>query len=442
MNTTIKKLIKYTLVFVVMTSLQLGLLCIVASIPNTYIKKNTEISATYLSERFVFFNINEGDASSRIDRYADSILLNIAYSYDSATPIKSVMESAYYFTDYQNENYNLLDNVTGNMTSPDTNFKPYSRYWHGSNIIIKPMLVFFNLKQIYTINNIILLFLCIALLFSVKKHINIKVFCCLLISMIMISVWYVPMSLEYTWNFMIMLTASIAGIQLYKHKKELLSYLFFIVGMTTCYFDFLTTETITILVPLILIILMKYEDGRLGNLKEGLVYITINGGLWLLGYLLTWLSKWTLGSIILERNIFSDALNQAQYRMVGVTSELSELKEKIYAIIMNLSCVFPFSFIKENAYIAVIISFMGILMIMYVLKKKKTPTNLNQLLWLLSLIPLVRFLVLANHSYMHYFFTYRALISTILCICIIFAYNVDFKHIKERILRSCHKISN
>ena len=35
---------------------------------------------------------------------------------------------------------------------------------------------------------------------------------------------------------------------------------------------------------------------------------------------------------------------------------------------------------------------------------------------ILALIPILRFLVLSNHSYMHYFFTYRALMADVMIV--------------------------
>ena len=105
-----------------------ALLVLSAMIPKEYIRDNMLRSAEYLYESELFGDVIEGIDGSRIDRYADSILLNIAYHYDNDNPIRSVMLSAYYFTPFHEENENLLIAVRDDMGMN----RQYLRYWHGS----------------------------------------------------------------------------------------------------------------------------------------------------------------------------------------------------------------------------------------------------------------------------------------------------------------------
>ena len=424
----IKNLPKYIIVFVIITLIQLSVLVLSASIPTSKIQNKMEESADYLADNQMFFFANKYDYSSKIDRYADSILLNITYSIDWEHPMKSVMCSSYYHTDTANENSNFY-NAVYHDKAPNSN---YSRYWHGSISIIRPLHIFLNIKQIYIGSAIILLFLYVTLLFFTKKYINISTCITLIIASVMTSVWYVPLSLEYTWTFIIMLTASIIGILLSEKNSNHIPIMFFIVGSTTCYLDFLTTETITLLIPLVIIFTFRYKNNQIKMLKDELLYMVKISTVWLSGYAFTWLSKWTLASLILKENVFSNALHQASYRVAGATDKLSGMSEMTQAILRNISCIFPFSFISKNGYVAVIIFLLIAIAFLYIFKKKKTPTTLNTILCLIAVIPLVRFFVLSNHSYIHYFFTYRALISTIFCLGLLFVINFDFNFFKKK----------
>ena len=71
-------------------------LILVALIPREAIEENMLSSAKMLTEGERFGLAVEGLECSRIDRYADAILLNIAWSYDSEQPLRSVMLSSYY----------------------------------------------------------------------------------------------------------------------------------------------------------------------------------------------------------------------------------------------------------------------------------------------------------------------------------------------------------
>lgn len=70
------------------------------------------------------------------------------------------------------------------------------------------------------------------------------------------------MSLEYIWCFLIMFIASILTIFSYQKKQEVSGLFFLLVGNITAYFDFLSTETITLLFPLaLLLVLMQKITG-------------------------------------------------------------------------------------------------------------------------------------------------------------------------------------
>lgn len=104
-----------------------------ALIPRDAIRNNMTESAEFLKDGELFGEKIKGVDGSKIDRYADSILLGIAYQYDSGHPLESVMKSAYYYTEYQNENVNLYDAVTGGYEAN----QQYMRYWHGSIAVVR-----------------------------------------------------------------------------------------------------------------------------------------------------------------------------------------------------------------------------------------------------------------------------------------------------------------
>ena len=108
----LKTAAKYLAVFCAAAALMLALLLGAALIPREANAGNMRESAEYLAGSALFPLAVEGVEGSRIDRYADAILLNIGWNYDAEHPFRSAMLSAYYYSDWQNENDNLLDAVT------------------------------------------------------------------------------------------------------------------------------------------------------------------------------------------------------------------------------------------------------------------------------------------------------------------------------------------
>ncbi len=421
-------IIRYICLFLILIAVEFFLLVTSALIPKDLLKQNMTESADYLCEKQVFFYQNQRDASSLIDRYADSILLNIAYSYDSAHPVSSIMRASYYYTDTQNENNNLHATVTKNFP-PN---KEYSRYWHGSIAILRPLLTCFTLKEIYIILGIILYFLLILLLFFIKNHYKTAFFLIFIVGFVAISVWYTPMSLEYIWTILISLSFSILSIRLYNKGDEKLLTLLFIAGSITAYMDFLTTETLTLLIPLLLILLRKYDDLPKGESIKPLISFGIHGGiLWFLSYALTWGIKWLLASLILQKNVLTDALSQVSYRTTGDIVSL-KMPMQLGAVFKNLSCLFPFSYMKENNYLAVLGVSIALFICFMIFQKPWRECKFSLLLLGIACIPYIRYIALANHSYVHFFFTYRAQLASILCVLSAYVYGLDYDFIHKQ----------
>lgn len=419
-------IVKSVLSIFIITVIECLALTMVAMIPKNNIKQHMEESSDILLERSVFFYMNENDYASRIDRYADSILLNIAYSYNNKQPLKSVMQSAYYYDSTRNENENLKTTVTEH-TQPN---KDYIRYWHGSNIIVRPLLLFTNVNGIYTLNAIFIVSLLLITLIHLWKRINKAAATCMLISCIATSIWYVPFSLEYTWNIIIMFIASISSTYIYKKSSNALICFFIIIGNITAYFDFLSTETLTFAVPIICLLLLKHKENPLYNKTDYLKSTFHCGTSWLTGYISAWLMKWTIASIVLQTNVFQVALQQANTRISGDTANLSFVKQTIATLTRNIVCVFPFSYMQEHALLATFIT-VGIIGIFYYLFKKQQNADLSTILFLIAMIPYVRFILISNHSYLHYFFTYRAQLTSIFAVGLAIIYGIDKTLLKK-----------
>ena len=82
LKTTMVCTLRYAAVFIISLLVLSGILFATEFIPKEAMKKNMLSSAEYLCEKEVFFNLQDNIIASKIDRYADSILLSIAYQTD------------------------------------------------------------------------------------------------------------------------------------------------------------------------------------------------------------------------------------------------------------------------------------------------------------------------------------------------------------------------
>lgn len=409
--------------FIFLTLFELLLLTGAAAIPRNSIQNNMKASADYMMEHEVFFACRKSDHASVIDHYADSILLNIIYNYDEKQPVHSALSSSYYYTENHNENYNLYLSVTDN---PNPCYD-YTRYWHGSAAIVRPLLLFTDIRGIYYILGSIMFILFIVLAVFSKKNAKGVLFP-LCLSFCLVSPWYIPMSLEYIWCFIIAFAASIYVLSSYKKKGCLPALTFFIIGNVTAYFDFLTTETLTLLLPAALLIVSEYENGKLTDFIGGFKQFISLALKWGCGYVLCWLAKWSIASAVMGRNVFSEALKEANHRLNGITGGLDGISLRVSALAKNVSCLIPFNFISKYGYVWFTIFILIFLMIFYVIRNPKRDF-IAKIFFLIGIIPYIRYFTLGNHSYLHYFFTYRAQMASIFSLCMVLYFGTDLSSV-------------
>lgn len=359
---------------------------------------------------------------SKVDQYADAVSLSMAYYLDPAHPLESVLWARYYEEPYtvmapslhtMNESYvrTVEDGIAPNQQ--------YMRYWHGSLILIRPMLVLWNYKQIKCVLGIVMGGLLAALLFLLVKHKRRVEAVSIAISMFAVSVWYVPLSLEYIWMFLLMLGVSIITVRMCVHgRMDHFPMLMFITGMLAAYFDFFTTETITLLIPLLLAVRIggrNYSDKDLW-LLTGKCCV-----LWGIGYVGCWMAKWGLSAVVFHRDMIP-YIRDIFLVHLGAMDEVPATKRIRSSLLRNIWPLFPIGYGLPGA----LLFAAGIFLLVFVPVCRGTIVIRQQingkrilLYLLLGMIVYVRFIVLRHHVWMHYFFTYRAQAVSVLALCLV-----------------------
>lgn len=404
-----KKILEYLLVFIMTLIILFFGLALTAKIPKTKIEENLKKSASYLEKNSGFKRVQPGREYTYLHLYADSVILNIINCIDTNKPIESIMWANYYETIKMDINNDFIEVVQENK-EPN---QQYIRYWHGSMLILRPLLVFLSLEQIYKVNYISITVLALILLIIIWKRSK-KLAIAYLLSMIMIAFPIVGMCLEYVWTFYIMLISSIIAINIKKEKN--LYKLFLVTGMITCFLDFLTTEIITLFVPLILILGIKKEKNEIINFKDAVKLFFKSCVLWFIGYAGMWISKWILASLILNINAINYVKDQALLRMNGLQGLNSAKEMYIGAITNNWHTLYPINIVKKTSELWWMLGGLVTFFILIIDWKKIKNNKESLIMLIIAVMPYLRYLVLANHSYRHSFFTFRSQMISIMAL--------------------------
>lgn len=241
---------------------------------------------------------------------------------------------------------------------------------------------------------------------------------------------FVPFCLEYTWTYYIMLIVSILAV-IWNDNKKKRNILFFIAGMLTCFFDFLTTEIITVLVPMIIVLILQIKNKKIINIKQSIIFVIQTLFLWGISYTAMWFAKWMIASFVLKINAFDYVIEQARFRIDG---QVLGKNEKLFweAIKRNLTTLYLFDSERNLSKGLIILLIVEIILIR---KKDMKKLWLSSILLMIGIIPYIRYSILANHSYMHSFFTFRSQMVTIIALILAMIYSIDFNFWKEQTLK-------
>ena len=427
----IKNIVVYALIFAAAQALFLLFLIGVSKIPQDSVRENMCESADYLCEKPVFFHGAESVEDSWIDRYADSITLNIAWNLGEGDTLTSVMLTEWNTSEYYDENTCFYATVNG-MDYEGSEITQYLRYWHGSAAMIRFMHLFFNLKQIYIFNGILMGALALVLIFLFVKR---KLWDCIIAlaaGLAATSVWFVPMSLEYTWVYIITLAVMIAVVLLSKKDIKFSIGAVFVGAMLINYFDFLSAETLSLTVPLLLMMRLHFGERKSKNISsKAKIFTAVKCAIaWGAGYVLTWLCKWGMAAVILKENVMPYVSEHVAERLgAGDNSGIDESSPVLFvlhALIRNIKSLFPLGY-GILGVVATIILVIVAAYIVFVYRKKGADRTYILICLAIGLVPYIRYMVLLNHSYLHYFFTYRAQMATLMAVVLIISEIIGYR---------------
>lgn len=429
----LKKAIKIVLwLFLLNLIFIVSLTFVTGTIKKDMIVKNIEKSTVYFNSKPINEYLVNGKKYSVIHNYADIILMNISYTAKSEKPLKSAINADIYANinnfGVEGDLRKDLNTVVFNDGEKNAKFA-YSRYWHGTLLFIRVFLTFTDFLGIRLINIITMLILTLGVIASMVYKKLYSVLFAYILANIMCATFIVPLTIEYCSVFFLMNLASIIIILFSEKIKQ--SYFFITLGCLTCFFDFLTTEIITLFIPLSLLLIVK----GITNIKEGFITTTKLSLFWSLGYVFSWIFKWALAVMSEGQYAFNLIVSQGLYRVTGKSdywNSLPYFKQLKTAISDNMSNIIPFTYIEAGVFFMFFTAFI-LFCIWFLYRKEIHKIPVQIVLFAVALIPYLRYVVLSNHAYGHSFFTFRAQFITIFCLTYGFITSLDFDLIKKKV---------
>lgn len=380
---------KYISTFLILIFSMLFCLFISSLIPNKYIYDNTLKSFDFFEKYSSKINSMDKDIIL-LERCGDVRNISMAYNMDYKNPIDSIIRMSYL------KEVDKIQNLREVFINQEGEVVNYSRYWQGQAMYSKIMLLFMPLGYfMYIIQLIVLLILFFLIIKKlIKKSLPLSlafIFMCL-----STNLFFTAFSVQYFFSTLLMFLFSYILIRLYENNSNYIGVMFAVSGALTCFFDFLTCETLTLTVPLFIYIFFSIDKNKKHLFKEIIKYIFI----WGMFYCCTFLTKWIISILYFGFDYIKVIFDHALIRVTDNGFPFYVRFAKTFLLTFNN--LIPFNFFNDGMVFVVILLLFALHILIFDYKK-------YILLLIPVIIPFIRFFALSTHSFYFYYFTYRAL---------------------------------
>lgn len=386
------------------------------SIPAEMLKRNAASSAETLLIEGDSPHVFGGREDWRLDNFTTSIMLNTA-SADSPNPVKAALLDYSWNKKQSNIKVESFADSIGRKLEKQGGgeWESYWRYWHGYVTAIRPLLLVMDINGIRTFFLVLFSGILLVTCWLFSKSSNPLVGLLYGLGFIAVNDFVAITSAPFAFSFFIGV-CGVLFVQLHQEGKWSLSgsssdYLvrwttfFLVVGALTVFFDFLDNPIITLGLPLATLCFLNRNRIASMKLTSCISLFFILCWSWALGYAVTWLVKWVLSSILMGENYVAEALLQVQYRSSteSASSEGGAGFSRMGVLLKNLHVLLP------HVKITLCFCALFIVLLYYLFHHFDISYPVRWLFLAIPvfLLPYFWYFCVSNHSFVHYWFTYR-----------------------------------
>lgn len=375
MKEHLRNLGRYCGIFVLCIVIFTASMTISFAIPNQLIASNQQQALAVIENEGQYPRYFFETSACQLDNFTDGLMLDRAIKPDeSRNPLASAMD-----------------------------IEGYSRYWHGYQVLLRPALMFLNYKQIRYLNMMVFFGLLAGVFSLMRRKMGLWPAIGFLVSMVACYAVIIPLSMQFMSVFVLMLLGCLWVLWRHERMTSSSTITFFLVmGMMTNFFDLLTAPLLTLGMPLLICLYLETAFRAGNSWFANFKTLFFSSFAWGMGYGGCWISKWAVGSLVLRRNVFAEAISQIFFRVSG--SEDYPV-DRMKAITENFDRMFVDPGKRLLLLLGVILAIGVLLAVFFRVPGKRLISG--TVLLILAAFPYVWILVMANHCQIHYWFTYR-----------------------------------
>lgn len=308
----------------------------------------------------------------------------------------------------------LIEDSSLNAMEAAMSVNNYARYWHGYQVFVRPMLAVGTYENMVYVSVLVFFLLMIYCFIKLRERLGTAFALAFFFTLYAVRIMATSLCLNNSGCFIVAMALMLAVLKLSNTPNEKWLYpLFLLAGMVVNYIDVLTAPMVSLCLPLAVHLSILLSEGR-EDLKENLTDTVALPVFWAVGWGLFWACKWLIGSLVLGRNLITDAVEQAGIRIAG---EAAYDTSPLGAITANLAVIFPDDRLTQVLVLVIVLA-LAVLLLLYHKNWKTLWRGLP--LFIVALSPFLWMAVLSNHSQIHAPFVFRILsVSIFASLCFV-----------------------
>lgn len=337
------------------------------------------------------------------DNYTDAVMIAEAL-YDN--PDVSPLDQAVYVyrrVNSDSASVDIADMIEGKPMQWEMS---YTRYWHGFLVVLRPLLMLLSYADIRVLMAMAQMLLFGFAIVVMTKQGKMELLVPFAAAILTLAPTGTMISMQYFASYALMMLGVLCVLCFdgWLGCGERYGYFFLLMGMLTCYFDFLTYPLVTLFIPLLLVM---YQHVGQRDMMRFCVGACV---LWGMGYAGFWAMKWIVGSVLVGENLVYNAYHHAKYQ-VSMADVMTG--NRLEAIGKNLQVI------CKPAYALLYAGALAVCAAPLVRRRTRVSALFLDGRWMMAavgLAPFVWWLLAASHSVVHALFTYRLLSITVLSV--------------------------
>lgn len=408
-HTAVKGAVRLTLILLGGIALGFGLLVAAFCLPVEPMAQNVRLSiptldGTWGSGEEAAEQVVKGYQTMQLDNATDaSMLLTAIHQSDTGAVDRAINVYTYRHEVYYTQYGTLMQ--YGQTGLEDMNDTATTRYWLGYLIVLKPLLLFMTYMDIRVLNMLLQGLMLAGILMLMQQRGLGRYGLPFALAMCAVTPAITGLSLQFSTALWVMGLAMLVLLwkpDWVRHGVGDAAF-FLVTGMATSYFDYLTYPLLTFGMPFVLWLLMNEDDSNRAVWKR----LLRCGMAWCAGYAGMWVGKWAIAALAGNEDFWSSVVGSIETR---TSAELRDAAITRWDALLATLKVYA----KKPYLLLGVATAIGYGAALWRSRRRKTTgcRALYGALLAVATLPLIWFLLMANHTYIHAYFTCRALAVT------------------------------